>query len=135
MYPNTFYRVSVKALIKDEQGRVLVVKEKQDAWDLPGGGLDHGENIIDGMKREIIEELGIADMVIGDLLFVKTAYVEHKQNWMIWIVYGVELGSTNFQLGDGVTEALFIDPESLSGSQNIFEKMVYEVTNEILKTR
>lgn len=135
MYPNTFYRVSVKALIKDEQGRVLVVKEKQDAWDLPGGGLDHGENIIDGMKREIIEELGIADMVIGDLLFVKTAYVEHKQNWMIWIVYGVELSSANFQLGDGVSEALFIDPESLSGSQNIFEKMVYEVTNEILKTR
>lgn len=130
MYPNTFYRVSVKALIKDKQGRVLVVKEKQDAWDLPGGGLDHGENIIDGIKREIIEELGIVDMVIGDLLFVKTAYVEHKQNWMIWIVYGVELGSTNFQLGDGVTEASFIDPESLTDSKNIYEKMVYEVANK-----
>ena len=44
MYPNTFYRVSVKALIKNEQDQVLVIKENQDTWSLPGGGLDHGED-------------------------------------------------------------------------------------------
>lgn len=43
MYPNAFYRVSVKALIKDDSGNILVVKENQDTWSLPGGGLDHGE--------------------------------------------------------------------------------------------
>lgn|GEM_PF-2899482 len=35
MYPNTFYRVSVKAVIRDANDRVLVVKENQDTWSLP----------------------------------------------------------------------------------------------------
>lgn len=42
MYPTTFYRVSVKALIKNDKNEILVVKESQDFWSLPGGGLDHG---------------------------------------------------------------------------------------------
>lgn len=41
-YPNTFYRVSIKALIKNDKGEILVVKEHQDKWEPPGGGLDHG---------------------------------------------------------------------------------------------
>ena len=39
MYPSTIYRVVAKALITNENGQVLVVKEKQDFWSLPGGGL------------------------------------------------------------------------------------------------
>jgi hypothetical protein len=71
-------------------------------------------------------------VVVNNLLFVKTVYVEHKQNWLIWIVYGAELGSTDFHLGNDVTEALFINPELLADSQNIYEKMVYEVASKQL---
>ena len=59
MYPNTFYRVSVKALIKDKDGRVLVLKENQATWSLPGGGIDHGEDAKLGIIRELKEELFI----------------------------------------------------------------------------
>ncbi len=59
MYPNTFYRVSVKALIRNKDGKVLVLKENQDTWSLPGGGLDHGEDPKSGILRELKEELGI----------------------------------------------------------------------------
>src|SRR5260221_11029127 len=57
--PPSNYRVSVKALIKDDQGRLLLVKEDDDPWwGLPGGGIDHGETIEQGLRRELSEEVG-----------------------------------------------------------------------------
>jgi ADP-ribose pyrophosphatase YjhB (NUDIX family) len=130
MYPNTFYRVSVKALIKDERGRILIIKENQGTWSLPGGGLDFGEDAIDGVKRELKEELGVDDVKVKDVVCVKTLDFAEKQAWLMWIVYEVELKNTDFKLGEGITEATearFIDPDLLADSEDIFEKMVYEV--------
>ena len=40
------YRVSLKSVIFNDHGEVLVVKESgRDWWDIPGGGMDHGESI------------------------------------------------------------------------------------------
>ena len=130
MYPNTFYRVSVKALIRDEGGRVLVMKENQDTWSLPGGGLNHGEYAIDGVRRELKEELDIDDANINEVFCVKTLNLVDKKAWFMWIVYKVKLNDINFHFGDGVTEVQFMDPELLSSSDDIFEKMVYEVATE-----
>lgn len=52
------YRISVKAAIKDDNGRILLLREKDGSWELPGGGLEHGENIQEGLAREIAEETG-----------------------------------------------------------------------------
>ena len=51
------YRVAVKGLVCDELGRLLFVQERSDSWDLPGGGLEHGEDITEALKREFLEEL------------------------------------------------------------------------------
>lgn len=40
------FRVSLKCVIRNDAGEVLAVKEVgRDFWDLPGGGMDHGESI------------------------------------------------------------------------------------------
>ena len=51
------YRVAVKGLVRDELGRLLFVQERSDSWDLPGGGLERGEDITEALKREFLEEL------------------------------------------------------------------------------
>lgn len=38
--PNCFYRVSVKALITNNEGKFLLIRENVGKWELPGGGLD-----------------------------------------------------------------------------------------------
>ena len=38
--PNCYYRVSVKALITDNEGKFLLIRENVGKWELPGGGLD-----------------------------------------------------------------------------------------------
>lgn len=131
MYPNTFYRVSVKALVKNEQNQILVVKENQDTWSLPGGGLDHGENPIDGVRRELKEELGVESASIDQTSACYTFYLENKKAWLLWVVYNVTVDSKQpFTKGEGVTDIRFIDPKSLESSTDIFEKMVHKVCVE-----
>lgn len=50
---------SVVAIVRDEQGRVLMIhKTDNDRWALPGGGHEPGESITDTVVREVKEETG-----------------------------------------------------------------------------
>ena len=54
------YRVVVKGIIADSENRILFVRERSDTWDLPGGGLEHGEEVKRALEREFQEELGVS---------------------------------------------------------------------------
>lgn len=131
MYPNAFYRVSVKALIRNEKGHVLVLKENQDTWSLPGGGLDHGENAAAGLRRELKEELNLEVKNEISPAQIKTFYLESYKSWLLWIVFIVSSEAQDFEFGEGVKEAKFINPAFLSKSEDIFEQLVYEVSSEL----
>lgn len=60
------YRISVKAVIKDDDGKVLLGREKDGSWELPGGGLEHGEDPKNALSREILEETGFTVDWMGD---------------------------------------------------------------------
>lgn len=55
-----WYRLSVHAVITNSVEEVLLLKASygEKAWGLPGGALDPGETIHDGLLRECAEELG-----------------------------------------------------------------------------
>ncbi|MBU1032304.1 MAG: NUDIX domain-containing protein [Patescibacteria group bacterium] len=54
--------ISQKAVILNPEGKFLIIHRTSDApsnpnmWDLPGGGLDFGEDATTGIAREIKEE-------------------------------------------------------------------------------
>jgi 8-oxo-dGTP pyrophosphatase MutT (NUDIX family) len=50
---------SVAALVRDEDGRVLLVRHVEGRWQLPGGAVDPGERPEDAARREAHEEAGI----------------------------------------------------------------------------
>ncbi len=61
-------RIAQKALIYNNN-LVLLVRHAGGAelWELPGGRLHREENPVDGLRREIREELGISVLVDGVL--------------------------------------------------------------------
>lgn len=55
------YRLSLKALITNANGDILVVKETgRHYYDLPGGGMDHGEDFRQALARELAEEISLS---------------------------------------------------------------------------
>ncbi|MES2630600.1 MAG: NUDIX hydrolase [Patescibacteria group bacterium] len=131
MYPSTIYRVVAKALINDENNKILVVKEKQDFWSLPGGGLEHGESAQDCLKREIREEIGVENVAIGEILYSTNVYLDQRDIWMTWIVYKAEIESSNFTFGDGVTDARYIDISEIQDSTDLLEKLIVETVQAV----
>ncbi len=56
----TRHSVSVAGVVIDEDGRALVIQRRDNAhWEPPGGILERGETITQGLLREVKEETGL----------------------------------------------------------------------------
>jgi 8-oxo-dGTP diphosphatase len=54
------HSVSVAAVITDDHGRALLIQRRDNGkWEPPGGVLELGESIEDGLRREAREETGL----------------------------------------------------------------------------
>ncbi|WP_345945304.1 NUDIX hydrolase [Streptomyces albus subsp. chlorinus] len=79
------------ALIRDERGRLLVVDPVyKPGWDLPGGMVDD-EGLVDGLVRELREELRPARLRVGRLLAVDNVPAAVYGRAMTACVYAVHL--------------------------------------------
>ena len=73
-YPRPSFRVGVLAIVVSPDGGVLLLRHRFRSgkpWGLPGGWLEPGEGPVDGMRRELKEELDID--VAADALALVTA--------------------------------------------------------------
>ena len=75
------HNVRVYGLLVNENNQVLLSDEQEYGMrftKFPGGGLEYGEGLIDGLKREYMEECGIDIDVLGHFyttdFFVKSAF-------------------------------------------------------------
>ena len=62
--------VSAGAIVLNERGEVLLIRDdRRGSWTFPGGIIEEGEGVLDGVKREVLEETGI-EVEVGELICV-----------------------------------------------------------------
>lgn len=117
------YRVSIKALIADKEDKFLLIKEENGLWELPGGGLDHGEKTKDCLKREIKEEMGLEVVEIEEQpsYFFSTTNLEGKP--IINVVYKTKLNNLNFTPSSECVEIKFFSFEEAKKLENTFNNI------------
>lgn len=121
------YRVSLKAVIRNEKGEVLVCKEYHgNDWSLPGGGWDHGETEREALARELKEEVNYEGNFIAKPFATAVFWVEPRKSWLLWIVYDVTTENMNFSVGNDTNEIAFVDPKTLENANERTERWIFE---------
>jgi nucleoside triphosphatase len=69
-----FPEPTVGALIVNEEGKILLATSHKwfDKYTLPGGHIEVGESMVDAVKREVKEEVGL-DVDVVEMLLVQEA--------------------------------------------------------------
>ena len=123
--------VSEGVFIQD--GLVLLLKGSRgltkDRWTLPGGFIRFGEGPIDGLLREIREELGV-HAEIGDLLAVRSKLGEHTLLHWIQFFYRVTLFGEIAPDPDEIAAAQFFEPKE--GAKLLADPLMREVIESLI---
>ena len=81
---------SVVAVIVDGDGQVLLTKRSippfQGEWVMPGGKIDLGEPIVEALRREVWEEVGL-EVEVGRLIDVFEHVTPGCDNYHFIIIY------------------------------------------------
>jgi len=123
--------VSEGVFIKD--GLVLLLKGSRgltkDRWTLPGGFIRFGEGPVDGLLREIREELGVR-AEIEDLLAVRSKLGKHTLLHWTQFFYRVTLFGEIAPDPDEIAEAQFFEPDE--GAKLLADPLMREVIESLI---
>ncbi len=121
-------------IIRNRKGDLLFIFRK-GKWDLPKGKIEVGETIADGAVREVKEECGLMDVVLGKLL-TQTYHTYTERNRRIlkcshWYEMSVPDGQKLVpQAEEGITEIKWIKPSKLVEVKNNTYRSVTDLLNE-----
>ena len=145
-------RTGVGVIVLNKDNKVFVGKRKDnpiDKWQMPQGGVDKGEELVDAMKRELKEETSIKNIKIikeidgwldyelpKNLLgkIWKGRYRGQKQKWFIVKFLGEESEINITTKRPEFIEWKWVERNQLPNiivdfKKNVYERLVVELKN------
>ncbi len=111
-------RVAACAIVRDEAGRLLLVRRQDNGyWALPGGHLDYGESLAQAIVRETREETGL-EVQIERLSGLYSApfpdgFVLNEVNQAVVATFVCRVTGGELRPGPETTAAAFFPPDAL----------------------
>ena len=79
-HPDSFTRIATRAIVIKNNRILLMYTQRYNDYSLPGGGVDEGEELIEGLKRELSEETGALDINNINEFGLYEEYRPHKSD-------------------------------------------------------
>ena len=130
--------IGVGAVIEDSEGRILLVKHRperkgfwQGKWICPGGKLETGETIEEGIRREVTEETELEIELVSPLKPFDRI-VRSGDGVSLHVIYSDYLARViagKLKVGSDIGEARWVDKRDIPG---IWEEL-HEDTGRLLQ--
>ncbi|MFB0560861.1 MAG: NUDIX hydrolase [Candidatus Lokiarchaeia archaeon] len=98
--------VIATVVIKDEEDRVLLVKEN-GLWAIPGGKVEKGERVIEAAEREIREETGYLVDITG---LARVYELRKEDDYHLFFVFRANIGK---RIGEGTLDFKWFEIEDI----------------------
>lgn len=116
-------------IVENEKGELLLIFRKKH-WDLPKGKLDDGESIEACAVREVEEETGLTNILLGDLIDTTTHQYEEngeqitkKTAW--YKMKGSSLDHLTPQTEEEIEDIRWVKPDELqSYTENTYPNII-----------
>ena len=118
-------RIRVSAILRRERKVLLIRQEKpgREYWLLPGGGVNAGESLLDALRRELAEEVGIGEdlPLEGPVAIVDSIAPGHSpvRKHVVHIVFAGHLGGRSLEAVTSLDAAVrghrLFDVDELAG--------------------
>ena len=114
--------VAVGAVIEDDRRRILLVRHVPERegfwkgkWICPGGRLERGESIGEGIEREVMEETNLSIRLTTPLVPFERIVKAEGQTVLhvIYIDFLAELAGGELRVGSDVGEAMWVAREDM----------------------
>jgi len=145
-------RLGVGIIVLNKENKVFVGKRRDNPtnkWQMPQGGVNRGENLVNAMKRELKEETsivnieilkelegwteyGLPDYLLGKIWRGK--YRGQKQKWFIVRFLGKDEEINLKTIHPEFIEWQWLDIENLPSVIVHFKKKVYEKLLPVIKS-
>jgi 8-oxo-dGTP pyrophosphatase MutT (NUDIX family) len=108
------YHVTIKGLVFDGAGRVLLVREATGGWDLPGGRIEHGETFHEALRRECREEMALECEILDESPHWAWTARDRDGLWKVVLCFRVRFETLAFTASDECVAIDFFDAQSFS---------------------
>lgn len=136
-------RPTAGAILFNDQGQILLTQRGrepfQGTWDVPGGFIEMGEALEEGLRREIREEVGL---YVTDLECIHCApgfypFQGIAYSILDFFFIGRIPNKQTIQVSDEVTRTLFFEPDDLPWDQLMSERhrQALKKSLELIKKR
>lgn len=129
-------KVSVSAVIFNDKNEILLVKRSLDddflpgIWEMPGGGINFGEEPEDAVVREVKEETGLSINTSSSSIISVFSYSHPQTVWHVELIYLCNLHKeSEIILSLEHIEYLWIKTEEIQNVQlsDLMKKILIEV--------
>ncbi len=111
--------LAVRALIRDSQGRILLLKRQNThyydgQWCLPGGKVEYGQTLEEAVDREVLEETALTCLNKDYLFFCES--LPGQENDLHYITFYFRCRTAGYvAVNQESEEYAWVRPEELTG--------------------